>query len=215
MNLLEVVATAAPGIKDILVLGKVKQMDARRDFDLVIVDAPAAGHTLTFLGSAAGIVDAVRVGPVLSQATEVQEMLTDPTRTSVVLVTLPEETPVNETVETADALVGLGIHVSGVVVNGWYPEGNAVDLAEVHDLADRAGVVMPEDEAVALVRASEFRAMRHSLQQRQMDRLEDMLALPFARLPFLFTASLGRAEIEALCDVFTGHADAVDVGAAG
>lgn len=203
MNLLEVVATAAPGIKDILVLGKVKQIDNRRDYDLIIVDAPAAGHTLTFLGSAAGIVDAVRVGPVLTQANEVQEMLTDRDRTSVVLVTLPEETPVNETVETADALVGLRIDVSGVVVNGWYPEGPAVELSEVHELAARTGTVIPEDEAVALAEASRFRAMRHSLQRRQMDRLEDLLALPFVRLPFLFTASIGPAEIEALADLLS------------
>src|SRR5258706_107184 len=73
--------------------------------DVIVVDAPAAGHAVTFLLSPKGLLDAVRVGPVLTQAVEVTEMLADPERTQVMLVTLPEETPVNETVETAETLV--------------------------------------------------------------------------------------------------------------
>jgi anion-transporting ArsA/GET3 family ATPase len=198
MNLMEVVATAAPGLKDILVLGKVKQLERRGEHDLIVLDAPAAGHMLSFLGSAAGILDAVRVGPVRTQAREVQEMLVDPARTSVLLVTLPEETPVNETVETADGLVDLGIRVSAVAVNCWYPEGAAVSEADVLALADAAGAVVPTNEAAALAAASRFRAMRHALQKSQMARLEDLLALPFLRLPFLFSAEMGRRELDVL-----------------
>ncbi|MGH7747069.1 MAG: ArsA-related P-loop ATPase, partial [Candidatus Dormibacteria bacterium] len=97
---LDVVATAAPGIRDILVLGKVKQLERTEAADLIIVDAPAAGHTLTFLTSAQGFLDAVRVGPIRVQAGDVMELLTDPKRCQLLLVTLPEETPVNEVVET-------------------------------------------------------------------------------------------------------------------
>lgn len=198
LNLVEVIATAAPGLKDILVLGKVKQIELSGAYDLIVVDAPAAGHTLTFLGSAAGMIDAVRVGPVLAQARDVQAMLTDPARTSVVLVTLPEETPVNETVETAEALVDLTIRVRAVIVNGWYPAGDAVTTAEVADLADEAGVVVPPDEADALAHAASFRAMRHELQETQMRRLEDLLALPLLQLPFLFTTDLSADELAEL-----------------
>lgn len=200
LNLVEVIATAAPGLKDILVLGKVKQIEMSDAYDVIIVDAPAAGHTLTFLGSAAGMIDAVRVGPVLTQARDVQAMLTDTRRTSVVLVTLPEETPVNETVETADALVDLGIRLRAVVVNGWYPAGDSVTATEVADLADEAGVVVPAAEADALAHAASFRAMRHDLQEAQMQRLEDLLALPLLQLPFLFTADLASAELELLSE---------------
>src|SRR5258706_137586 len=59
---LDVVATAAPGIKDILILGKVKQLERSGAADLIILDAPAAGHAITFLMSARGLLDAVRVG---------------------------------------------------------------------------------------------------------------------------------------------------------
>ncbi len=120
---IDVVATAAPGIKDILLLGKVKQLERSAQPDLIVLDAPAAGHAITFLQSARGLLDAVRVGPIHAQAREVLELLTDPARCRVVLVTLPEETPVNELVETAYQLEDrVGVHLSPIVVNGEYPE---------------------------------------------------------------------------------------------
>ena len=121
---LDVAATAAPGIKDILVLGKVKQLERAEDHaDLIVLDAPAAGHAITFLLAPAGSLDAVRVGPINAQANDVLELLTDPARCQVVLVTLPEETPVNELVDTAYHLEDrVGVSLGPVVVNGLYPE---------------------------------------------------------------------------------------------
>src|SRR3954464_10743155 len=121
-GILDVVATAAPGIKDILVLGKVKQLGGAGNAALIALDAPAAGHAVTFLTSARGLLDAVRVGPVRTQAEEVQELLTDPARCQVVLVTLPEETPVNEAAEAAGRLrEKVGVPPGRIVVNGLYP----------------------------------------------------------------------------------------------
>ncbi|MGH9185560.1 MAG: ArsA-related P-loop ATPase, partial [Acidimicrobiales bacterium] len=91
---MDVVATAAPGIKDILILGKVKQLERAAAADLIVLDAPAAGHAITFLLAARSLLDAVRVGPINTQARDVLELLTDPARCEVLLVTLPEETPV-------------------------------------------------------------------------------------------------------------------------
>jgi len=92
-GVLDVVATAVPGMKDILVLGKVKQLERGGRFgdkldpeetggavDLIVVDAPAAGHAVQFLQSASGLLDAVSVGPIRAQAQEVVELLRDPTR---------------------------------------------------------------------------------------------------------------------------------------
>ena len=62
-------------MKDILVLGKVKSLEQERTADLIIVDAPAAGHAITFLTQRAGLLDAVRVGPVRKQAQDVVELL--------------------------------------------------------------------------------------------------------------------------------------------
>ena len=94
--MIDVVATARPGIDDIVVLGKIKQLERSGEWDVIVVDGPAAGHAVTFLLSAAGLLDAVRGGPVRTQADDVLELLHDPSRCQVVLVTLPETTPVNE-----------------------------------------------------------------------------------------------------------------------
>ena len=127
---IDVAATAAPGIKDILVLGKVKQLERSGTFDLLLLDAPAAGHALTFLTSARGLLDAVQVGPIRAQAEDVLELLADPARCQVLLVTLAEETPVNEVVETAFALEDrVGITLASVVVNGLYEHLELVDAA--------------------------------------------------------------------------------------
>jgi anion-transporting ArsA/GET3 family ATPase len=195
-GLLDVVATAAPGIKDILVLGKVKSLEKGREADLIVLDAPAAGHAVTFLTSARGLLDAVRVGPVRTQAEEVLEVLTDPARCQVLLVTLPEETPVNEAVETASRLrERVGVRIGAIVVNGLYPPVDGLDGLDAG--SDRlAG--LPAGETQALVAAADFRRARQQLQHEQLRRLSENLDLPQLHLPFLFSPELGRAEIDGL-----------------
>jgi anion-transporting ArsA/GET3 family ATPase len=197
-GMIDVVATAVPGIKDILVLGKVKQLERERTADVIIVDAPAAGHAITFLESAHGLMDAVRAGPIRTQAQEVAELLDDPARAQVMLVTLPEETPVNELVDTAYALEDrVGVALGPVVVNGIYPPVAGLDV-DPTEAAAEAGVVLAPDEADALGAAAAFRRERVDLQQQQTARLAEALPLAQLALPFLFTDRLGRPELERL-----------------
>lgn len=194
----DVVSTAAPGIKDILILGKVKQLERAGAADLIIVDAPAAGHAITFLLAARGLSDAVRMGPVRAQALEVLELLGDPERCSVMLVTLPEETPVNELIETGFRLEDeVGIKLGPAVVNSVYPllEGLGSDPAKA---AEAAGTTLLEGEAEALSLAAQFRRQRHDLQAAQLERLQEQLPLPQLCLPFLFRADLGPAQVDEL-----------------
>ena len=204
---LEVVATAVPGMKDILVLGKVKQLEKAGGADLIVIDAPAAGHAVTFLLSAQGLLDAVRVGPVRKQATDVVELLTDPARCQVLLVTLAEETPVNELVETAFAIEDrAGVALGPVVVNGC--------VEPVPDLSTEPalpGLREPFDaDAHTLVAAAEFRLDLERRQGEQRQRLARMLPLPQIHLPFLFTAGIGPAEIDTLADAFTAGVHTLD-----
>jgi anion-transporting ArsA/GET3 family ATPase len=204
---LDVVSTAVPGMKDILVLGKVKALDVESRFDLIIVDAPAAGHAVTFLTSPRGLLDAIKVGPINAQAEAVIELLSDPDRCQVMLVTIPEETPVNELVDTGFALEDrVGIKLGPVVVNGCAPavvglDGKAPSVEEVERDAGVADVFVRPQEAVDLAAAAYFRSARHTLQQEQADRLAQRLPLPQVHLPFLYTADLGPAEVEMLADV--------------
>jgi anion-transporting ArsA/GET3 family ATPase len=201
---IDIVATAAPGIKDILVLGKVKQIERAgrqgekldpeetgHPAELIVVDAPAAGHALQFLQSAQGLLDAVRLGPIRAQAQDVADLLSDPARTQVVLVTLAEETPVNELVQTAYALEDkIGIKLAPVVVNAVYPVIDGLDF-------DPEGEVEP-DEREALMKAATFRRNRQELQAEQIKRLADALPLPQLRLPFVFSDRLGPPQLQTL-----------------
>ncbi|MGH9113115.1 MAG: ArsA-related P-loop ATPase, partial [Acidimicrobiales bacterium] len=147
---LDVVATAAPGIKDILLLGKVKQLERAGTADLIVLDAPAAGHAITFLQSARTLLDTVSVGPINAQARDVLDLLEDHRRCQVMLVTIPEETPVNEAVDTAYSLEDrVGVGLGPIVVNGLYPRVAGLD-ADPAATADAAGVALRPGEASAL-----------------------------------------------------------------
>ena len=201
---LEVVATAVPGMKDILVLGKVKSLEEQRIADLVIVDAPAAGHAVTFLLSARGLLDAVTVGPVRKQASDVVDLISDPARCQVVLVTLPEETPVSEVIETAFAIEDrAGVALGPVVINGCFqalPSDIVPDAVSIWDDARACERFVSEREANDLAQAALFRQQRHDLQREQVARLRDRLPLPQLELPFVFTPDVSRPQLDVLAD---------------
>ena len=206
---LDVVATAAPGIKDILILGKVKQLERSGEVDLIVLDAPAAGHAITFLQAGSALLDTVRVGPINAQAREVLSMLTDHARCRVVLVTLPEETPVNELVDTAFSLEDrVGVGLGPVVVNGLYDEVPGLDCSPA-EAAAAAGVVLRSADAEVLSDAARFRAERMHLQVEQVARLAEKLPLAQIRLPFVFTAEIGPAELDLLADRFLAELSAL------
>jgi anion-transporting ArsA/GET3 family ATPase len=198
-----------PGIKDILILGKVKQIERARRADLVLVDAPAAGHAITFLTSAQGLLDSARVGPIRTQAADVVDLLSDGTRCQVVMVTMPEETPVNETVETAFKVEDkVGARLGPVIVNGIYPHLDHLD-ADPAEAAAAAGVVLEPGEAEALRAAAVFRRRREEVQDEQIGRLADALPLPQVLLPHLFTTDIGLAEIDRLADALAAGVEAL------
>jgi len=199
---LDVVATAIPGIKDILVLGKVKQLEtlsaagAEGAAQFIVVDAPAAGHAVSFLASAFGLLDAATVGPIRAQAADVITLLSDPDRCQVMLVTLPEETPVNEAADTAYHLEDrTGVKLAPIVVNGVWPH---LDLPA--EVASVVGDLVTGPTLEALDKAARFRRLRQELQEAQIARLADMLPLAQMRLPYLFTTDLGRSELVTLAE---------------
>ncbi|CAN5769486.1 ArsA-related P-loop ATPase [soil metagenome] len=210
---LDMVATAVPGIRDILVLGKVKQIERAAEADLIVLDSPAAGHAISFLQSASGLADAVRLGPINNQAREVLDLLADRERCQVMLVTMPEETPVNELVETAYQLEDrVGVSLGPVVVNGCYPPLSGLDT-DPAAAAEEAGTSLRRGEAEALSAASEFRRERMALQREQVDRLADALPLPQLHLPYQFDAELGPAQLEVLASALLDGIGALDAAA--
>jgi anion-transporting ArsA/GET3 family ATPase len=195
---LDVVSTAIPGIRDILVLGKVKSLERQAVADLILVDAPATGHAMTFLSSAQGLMDAARSGPVRLQAAEVVELLSDPARCQVALVTLPEEMPVNEVVEAAYALEDrIGISLGPVIVNACLPADPGIER-DPEEAAKDVGLTLSPQQAAALRAAAEFRTHRFTLQEEERSRLATELPLPQLQAPFLFSAGIGPDELDRL-----------------
>ena len=93
------VADAAPGVKEILAVGKLCYEVRERNYDLVIVDAEASGHIVSQIGAPRVIRDLVQVGLVRDQTQWMLDILDDPSRTGVAIVTTPEEMPVTETID--------------------------------------------------------------------------------------------------------------------
>jgi len=206
---IEVVTTAAPGIRDLLVLGRVKAFEASRTADLIVLDAPAAGHAVAFLQSPTGLRGAVGAGPIATQADDVLEMLADPKRCRVMLVTLAEETPVNEVIETAFALEEeIGVALGPVIVNGLVPvpEGLANDFDAL--VAANAPKISTADIA-NLRDAAAFRLKWAARQNEQVARLSEALPLAQLHTPYVFTTEPGPAELETLSNALSVDIDAL------
>jgi anion-transporting ArsA/GET3 family ATPase len=117
------VATAAPGVREILTVGKMCFEVREGHYDLVVVDAPATGHVISLLAAPQAINDLVKVGLIRSQTDWILEILSDQQRTGVVAVTTPEEMPVAETVELAARLKAeTSVALYAVIVNRVLPE---------------------------------------------------------------------------------------------
>src|SRR5690348_177575 len=127
-RVLDFVATAAPGVKEILTIGKIawevrESIEGRADFDLVIVDAAATGHIVAQLGAADAIRELVDVGPLRNQTQWVSDLLADPALTAVNIVTTPEEMPVAETIDLVGRLKQeVNVPLGSIIVNRVLPE---------------------------------------------------------------------------------------------
>ena len=207
-GVIDMVGTAAPGIDDVVVLGKVKSFERSQNYDLIVVDGPAAGHAITFLTSATGLANAVRSGPVRTQSDEVIELLTDVERCQVVLVTLPETTPVNEVVETAFSLEDdVGIQLGPIVING---VDTGVPLPSVKTAA-AAWQDLDADVAAVLAEAAAFRRSRRALERTEIERLSAELPLEQITLPAQLVAGLTATDIDRLTDHLLGLNDVPNV----
>ena len=98
------IANAAPGVKEILTVGKLAYEVREQNYDLVVVDSVASGHIVGQLTAAQGINELVHVGMVRHQTQWMSDILNDPAQTGVVIVSAPEEMPVAETIELAGRL---------------------------------------------------------------------------------------------------------------
>jgi anion-transporting ArsA/GET3 family ATPase len=200
-GVIDVVAGAIPGIREVLLLGKVKQVANESGADVVLVDCPATGHAVTLLTSATGVASAARSGPVRAQADEVVAMLTDPARSSVVLVTIPEELPVTETVEAAFRIEEeAGMALSLVIANRADLPLEDLDVPAAV-AATAAGVELDAATLAALDAAAAFERHQIDTCSEQLLRLKTELPLPLVVLPRLAAPAIGPEEVGELASL--------------
>ena len=193
------VATAAPGVREILTVGKLCWEVREAHYDIVVVDAPASGHIVGQLAAPQAINDLVKVGLIRSQTDWMLDILSDPRQTGLVAVCTPEEMPVSETLELATRVrEETTVRMSAVIVNRVLPELFAQREEEVFEqlrqpenervLSERAGgSATPVLEAARL--AVTMRRTRSAHLQRLRAGLPE--GLPVLLLPYLFARSFG------------------------
>jgi anion-transporting ArsA/GET3 family ATPase len=204
---------AVPGLSEWAMLGKAwfhtTEMDeqGRPRFDVVLLDAPATGHGIDMLRVPKVIVEIVPPGILRRDAELAWKMFSDPAQTAVLVVTLPEELPVTETLELIAAVDDdLRLPLGALVVNGVLPvlfsEAEARELSTALDddaSRDRAGTRSPAGEAVA---AAARRAIDERAQAASLTRLQRAIDLPRIFLPYLFEDAAAPAAIEKLSTQF-------------
>jgi anion-transporting ArsA/GET3 family ATPase len=223
MGAVEFATTLAPGLRDVLLTGKVKECVNRRDadgryvYDAVVLDAPPTGRVVSFLDVTKAMADLARTGPIHSQAEGVVQVLHSPL-TAVHLVTLLEDLPVTETLETVDELTAAGFPVGAVIVNRvrpqWLPDrsvaaaaGGRVDAERIRAGLASAGLDLPTGVLDGLVAETVEHAVRVHGEAAALARLEDATALPRLELPhFVHGVDLGSLYelAEALCEQGVG-----------
>ncbi|HUR49322.1 MAG TPA: ArsA-related P-loop ATPase [Acidimicrobiales bacterium] len=122
-RIFEYVATAAPGVREVVTVGKILFEVKERDWDLVVVDGTASGHVIGQLAAPQAINELVHVGLIRSQTAWMIELLSNPETTGAVIVATPEEMPVSETIElTARLRDETPVELAAVVANRVLPE---------------------------------------------------------------------------------------------
>ncbi len=196
-----------PGIEAWSMLGKAQfharelTPEGRHRYDMVILDSPATGHGLEMLRVPRVLLDVAPPGLLRREAEKAWELFGDPERAGALIVTLPEDMPVSESVELHAALRDeLGLPVAGLVVNGLLPR--LFDDEEGELLTAAARNTPAESPIYSLLVAGRRRTLRERVQREAIARIDAELPLPRVELPLLITPELSRKELGQLADCF-------------
>ena len=198
-------AAATPGLRELVTFGKAwelaqteRRVKGGRQYDLVILDAPATGHGVGFLQTPRTFAGIARVGPIRSQAEALDRWITNHRRTGVVIVSLPEEMPVNETASLEQQMNDdVGASVDRIYMNALYPERFSDEEAtRIEPLVQNGD----GGSVRAALRAALSQSRRAEGQRKQLVRLEELTSAPVRTLPYVFEPELGLDEIRSLAE---------------
>lgn len=196
---IEFATTIAPGLRDVLLTGKIKESVVRVNkggknpvYDAVVVDSPPTGRIARFLDVTKAVADLAKGGPVHSQSEGVVKLLHSE-QTAIHLVTLLEALPIQETVEAIDELQALGLPIGSVIVNRNIPnflpadalakaaEGD-IDADAVRTELDKVGITLSDSDFAGLLTESIQHATRIGARAESAEQL-DKIKVPRLELP--------------------------------
>ena len=203
-RIFQYLTAAAPGVDELVTIGKVwdlaqleRRVGGTRPYDLAIVDSPATGHGVALLRAPRTYAQIARVGPIAKQARSIHNFLADPRTTGVLAVALPEEMPVNETIDLRAGLrTDMGMDIHATVVNAVLPD--RFKGREAKRLASLDGRLSAAARGAVATALSEHG--RAAEQREQIERLRRDGGAPLVSLPFLFEPDLGPAEVSQLSE---------------
>ncbi len=206
------VADAAPGVKEILAVGKLCYEVQERNYDLVVVDAEASGHIVAQVGAPKVIRDLVQVGLVRDQTDWMLNLLQDPEVTGVAVVTTPEEMPVTETLQLLGRLHDeTGVEPSVVVANRVLPalfDRRESEVVEHLDDAEEILIDAVGRGVTTVVEAARITDARRRIGAGHLARLRDGCGdLPILIVPELFTRATGRRVVGLVADALAEELD--------
>jgi anion-transporting ArsA/GET3 family ATPase len=209
LGAIDFATTIAPGVRDVLLTGKVKEavtrtVEGRRVYDAVVLDAPPTGRIGRFLNVTAETARLTRVGPIKNQSEGVAAVLRSPV-TAVHVVTLLEEMPVQETVDAVAELQRLKLPVGTIIVNGAQPAlltQGKLTRTEVRRGLVTAGLPAEKEVVTALVDEARAHLARQALEEELRGELA-ALGRPMVELPQL-DQGVGRDGLYELARVLLG-----------
>jgi anion-transporting ArsA/GET3 family ATPase len=194
---------AIPGLDDYSLIGKAyfhatEEKRGKPVWDTIGFDMPASGHSLSMLRIPWTIVDTVPDGPLTRDARNVQRLLHDRARTSVVVVSLAEEMPANEARELQDKLALLGLAPEHLVVNQVYPNRFPQNSPQAKVLATLCADPSAPPALTAMAAHGQLAASRRALNERYLAQLSHDIKAPLTELPLLFVPRLEPTHVELL-----------------
>ncbi|MGD0880037.1 MAG: ArsA-related P-loop ATPase [Acidimicrobiales bacterium] len=192
-------AAAAPGVREILTMGKVCFEVRDGDWDLVVVDAPASGHIIGQLAAPQAVNGLVKVGLIRNQTDWMLDLLSDRAVTGLLAVCTPEEMPVTETIELAVRVrEETTVELAAVVVNRVLPELFGRQEEAVFDAIGTPGPLallegLVDGDAEPVLDAARLAVTMRRTRSTHLERLREGIdpAVPLLYLPYLFTRSHG------------------------
>ncbi|MHB1535612.1 MAG: ArsA family ATPase [Acidimicrobiales bacterium] len=212
-KMFDFVASAAPGVKEIVTVGKLCWEVRERHYDLVVVDAAASGHVVSQLAAPQAINDLVQVGLVRQQTGWMLDILGAPSTTGLVVVATPAEMPVTETLElTARVRSETNVDLAAVVVNRVLPELFARGEEEVFDRLRQPDAVDVLDRALGGPVQSILAAARLTVTMRRsrtehLERLRSAVdpSIPMLYVPYLFFRSHGVRALRQVAEALSAE----------